>query len=142
MITIRVSNKHSGPFTGNYGWNIREATHWFRPDGKDVKSDKMTDPVWEYDHKTGRSITGGGVYRGKSVPELVGKYIYGDYVSGLLWALEHDGTKTVANYSLGGVKDDEGKEVKLPIMTFGEDESGEVYFATRFGQLYQFRSNR
>ena len=68
-------------------------------------------------------------------PELVGKYIYGDYVTGLLWALEHDGTKTVANYSLNMVEGD-----KLPIMSFGEDEGGEVYFATTFGQLYKFKS--
>ncbi len=121
---------------GNYGWNIREASHWFRPDGNDTKSPEMIDPVWEYHHDVGKSITGGTVYRGKEVPELVGKYVYGDYVTGLLWALEHDGTKTVANYSLKFEGD------KQPIMSFGDDESGEVYFATRFGQLFKFKSDK
>lgn len=121
---------------GNYGWNIREAKHWFRPDGNDTKSDKMIDPVWEYHHDIGKSITGGTVYRGKEVPELVGKYVYGDYVTGLLWALEHDGTRTVANYSLKFEGD------KLPIMSFGDDEAGEVYFTTTFGQLYKFKSDK
>jgi len=117
---------------GNYGWNIREAKHWFRPDGNDEKTDKLIDPVWEYHHTVGKSITGGGVYRGKTVPALVGKYVYADYVTGLLWALEHDGTRTVANYSLTGEK--------LPVMSFGEDESGELYFTTTFGQLYKFQA--
>ena len=117
---------------GNYGWNIREAKHWFRPDGNDEKTDKLIDPVWEYDHSIGKSITGGGVYRGKEVSALVGKYVYADYVTGLLWALEHDGTKTVANYTLTGEK--------LPVMSFGEDQNGEVYFTTTFGQLYKFQA--
>lgn len=118
---------------GNYGWNVREARHWFRPDGNDVKSDEMIDPIWEYHHNIGKSITGGHVYRGKAVPELVGKYVYADYVTGLLWALEYDGNKAVANYTLTGEK--------LPVMSFGEDEAGEVYFTTPFGQLYKFKSD-
>lgn len=121
---------------GNYGWNVREAKHWFRPDGNDTKSDQMIDPIWEYHHDIGKSITGGLVYRGNEVPELVGKYVYGDYVTGLLWALEHDGEKTVGNYSLLQSGD------KLPIMSFGDDEAGEVYFTTTFGQLYKFKSGK
>ena len=121
---------------GNYGWNIREAKHWFRPDGNDVKTAELIDPVWEYHHDIGKSITGGLVYRGTEVPELVGKYVYGDYVTGLLWALEHDGSKTVGNYALHQTGD------KLPIMSFGDDEAGEVYFTTTFGQLYKFKSGK
>lgn len=118
---------------GNYGWNIREAKHWFRPDGNDNKSDKLIDPVWEYHHDVGKSITGGLVYRGKSIPQLVGKYVYADYVSGLIWALEHDGQRTVANYTLTGPTGD-----TQPVMSFGEDEAGEIYFTTPFGQLWTF----
>lgn len=118
---------------GNYGWNIREAKHWFRPDGNDNKSDKLIDPVWEYHHDVGKSITGGLVYRGKSVPQLVGKYVYADYVSGRIWALEHDGLQTVANYTLTGPTGD-----TQPVMSFGEDEAGEIYFTTPFGQLWTF----
>ena len=119
---------------GNYGWNIREAKHWFRPDGNDADRPDLIDPILEYHHSIGKSITGGSVYRGTRVPELVGKYIYADYVSGLLWALEYDEAagKVVANYSLTGDK--------LPVLSFGEDEKGDVYFTTPFGSLFRFRS--
>ncbi|MCA9083045.1 MAG: PQQ-dependent sugar dehydrogenase [Planctomycetaceae bacterium] len=118
---------------GNYGWNIREARHWFRPDGNDGDRPELIDPVWEYHHDIGKSITGGHVYRGKRVPELQGKYVYADYVTGLLWALEYTGESSATNYSLTGDK--------LPVMSFGEDEAGEVYYMTTFGQLYTFKSD-
>jgi len=119
---------------GNYGWNIREAKHWFRPDGNDADRPDLIEPILEYHHDIGKSITGGAVYRGTRVPELVGKYVYADYVSGLLWALDYDPVagKVVANYSLTGDK--------LPVMSFGEDEKGDMYFTTPFGSLFRFRS--
>lgn len=120
---------------GNYGWNVREGKHWFRPDGKDVDRKDLIDPVFEYHHDIGKSITGGTVYRGTRVPELVGKYVYGDYVSGRLWALDYDvkAGKVKGNYSLTGEN--------LPMMSFGADQSGELYFTTPFGSLYRFRSD-
>ena len=119
---------------GNYGWNIREGKHWFRPEGNDAERPELIDPILEYHHEIGKSITGGSVYRGTRVPELVGKYVYADYVTGLLWALDYDEAagKVIANYSLTGDK--------LPVMSFGEDEKGEMYFTTPFGSLFRFRS--
>ena len=119
---------------GNYGWNIREAKHWFRPDGNDAVRPDLIDPILEYHHDIGKSITGGSVYRGTRVPELVGKYVYADYVTGLLWALDYDEAagSVIANYSLTGDK--------LPVMSFGEDETGDLYFTTPFGSLFRFRS--
>lgn len=118
---------------GNYGWNVREAAHWFRPDGNDTNRTDLIDPVWEYHHSIGKSITGGTVYRGEKVPQLVGKYVYADYVTGLLWALQEENGEAVANFSLKGQKH--------PVMSFGEDEAGELYFTTTFGQLYRFQSS-
>ncbi|MCA9113920.1 MAG: PQQ-dependent sugar dehydrogenase [Planctomycetaceae bacterium] len=105
---------------GNYGWNLREATHPFgrkSSDGQDLK-----DPVWEYDHQVGKSITGGLVYRGSRLPQLVGKYLYADYITGRIWALKYDAEagKVVSNESI--------PSQKLPIITFGDDEQGDVYF--------------
>ena len=50
----------------------------------------MIDPIWEYHHDVGKSITGGGVYRGKALPELEGYYLCADYVSSKIWALKYD----------------------------------------------------
>lgn len=115
---------------GNYGWSLREGMHKFK-DGADARPD-LIEPIWEYHHTIGKSITGGVVYRGKKVPELEGCYLYGDFVSGKLWALKYDekAKKVVANYSLQGDN--------LPVMTYGEDEAGEVYFTTPFGQIFTF----
>jgi glucose/arabinose dehydrogenase len=119
---------------GNYGWNFREGTKAFGnvAEPKGVVTEK---PIWEYDHQVGKSITGGTVYRGKKFPELEGKYLYADYVSGLIWALHYDEAagKVIANE---GIPSD-----KLPIVSWGEDEAGEAYFmiVTPNGQgLYTF----
>jgi glucose/arabinose dehydrogenase len=115
---------------GNYGWNVREGFHPFvkkgdQPPDKDNKPAGMIDPVWEYHHDIGKSITGGFVYRGKQIPELDGAYLYADYVSGKLWALWYDpATKRVmANREIPLPK-------SIPVMSFGEDERGEAYFTT------------
>ena len=115
---------------GNYGWNLREGLHKFK-DGSDARPE-LIEPIWEYHHTIGKSITGGVVYRGKKVPELEGCYLYGDFVSGKLWALKYDekAKKVSANYILEGDN--------LPVMTYGEDEAGEVYFTTPFGQIFTF----
>ena len=64
------------------------------------------------------------VYRGTRLPELDGYYLYGDYVSARIWALRYDeGQKrVVANRKVG--------DPNVPILSFGEDETGEVYFLT------------
>jgi glucose/arabinose dehydrogenase len=108
---------------GNYGWNRREGLHPFGPRGSGISPD-FVEPIWEYDHEVGKSITGGHVYRGSRLPELAGHYIYGDYVSCKFWALRYDEGKgrVVANRPL--------KDRNLPIYSFGEDEKGEIYWLT------------
>lgn len=123
---------------GNYGWNLREGMHPFGKDGVE-KSDDLIDPIWEYDHKTGKSITGGHVYRGSKVPKLDGYYLYADYVTGRFWALKY-------NYKTETVE--ENREIKtpadtqFPIMAFGTDENGEVYCGDAFGKLYRFQAKK
>ncbi len=108
---------------GNYGWNIREAAHPFRPGDP---ADPLIDPVVEYPQRSGRqivgqSVTGGYVYRGAAVAALYGAYVYGDYVSGRIWALR---------YADGAVQ--AHREIFAPpprvyISSFGEDSAGELY---------------
>jgi glucose/arabinose dehydrogenase len=106
---------------GNYGWSVREGT---RPFGnREATANAFIAPVWEYDHQIGKSITGGFVYRGQAIPELVGAYLYGDFVSGRLWALQLDqatGKATNVKLPWNG----------LPIFGFGTDADGEAYVLT------------
>lgn len=105
---------------GNYGWSVREAFHPFGADGVGVRPE-LIEPIWEYDHEIGKSITGGAVYRGKKVPALVGAYVYSDYVSQKFWALVYDAEKgrVVANRPIA--------TPGIAALSFGEDEEGEIY---------------
>ncbi|TWT81807.1 Soluble aldose sugar dehydrogenase YliI precursor [Planctomycetes bacterium CA13] len=109
---------------GNYGWSVREGTH---PFGNRPRNEKRSDPitpVWEYDHGIGKSITGGRVYRSDRVSELNGKYLYADYVAGTIWALSYDAETGLATRNEQVISD------SFPVLAFGEDPSGEVYFLT------------
>ncbi len=106
---------------GNYGWSVREGLHPFGNEGVGPRKE-LIDPIWEYHHDAGRSITGGIVYRGKRLPELEGHYLYGDFITGRLWALKYDPAqkRVIANRPLPRTKES--------IFSFGEDEAGEAYF--------------
>ena len=108
---------------GNYGWSLREGRHPFSGQGVDVNKD-MVEPIWEYHHAIGKSLTGGHVYRGKRLPELDGYYLYGDYISTKIWGLKYDDAKkrVVANRPIA--------DPNAAILSFGEDEQGEVYLLT------------
>ncbi|MFD2515270.1 PQQ-dependent sugar dehydrogenase [Pontibacter locisalis] len=73
---------------GNYGWRIMEGSACHNPPAN-CNTTGLTLPLFDYTHASGagRSITGGFIYRGSLIPELQGKYIYGDFVSGNIWAL-------------------------------------------------------
>jgi glucose/arabinose dehydrogenase len=108
---------------GNYGWNRRESFHPFGAKGVGVNKG-MIDPIWEYNHDVGKSITGGGVYRGKALPELEGYFLHADYVTSKIWALKYDEklARVTENRSI--------KDPNKPVLSFGEDEQGEMYFLT------------
>ena len=74
----------------------------------------------------------GAVYRGKQVPELEGAYLYGDYITGQIWALFYDRAKkqVTANRSI--------QPKGLNLMSFGEDDAGEVYFLLQSGGIMKF----
>jgi glucose/arabinose dehydrogenase len=84
---------------GNYGWSFREGARQFplRTDAP-PEGTKFIDPIFEYNHGEGLSITGGFVYRGNRFPELKGAYIYGDFIIGKIWALKvSDEGKVLSN---------------------------------------------
>jgi quinoprotein glucose dehydrogenase len=118
---------------GNYGWNLREGRHKFALHGSEARSD-LIEPIWEYHHRVGMSIIGGCVYRGPRLPQLDGAYLYGDYVTGALWALRYDPQQ-------GQVTENRSIQSSgLPVITFGEDEDNEVYVTTLLsgGIIYGF----
>ncbi len=102
---------------GNYGWRCREGAHDYDTSG--VCPAGLIDPVIEYDHGVGRSITGGYVYRGAAIPELAGRYVFAD-LNGKIFASVDDGA--------GGY----GYETLLAtghsIVSFAEDENGELLY--------------
>lgn len=109
---------------GNYGWKILEGTTCF---SGDCETAGLEAPVFEYGHDNGdRSVTGGFVYRGAAIPSLAGKYIYGDFVSGRIWALD------VA----GGVNE-LLLESRLSIASFGTDNDNEIYVCGFGGTIYK-----
>ncbi|MEX2307427.1 MAG: PQQ-dependent sugar dehydrogenase [Pirellulales bacterium] len=120
---------------GNYGWNLREGMHPFGENGSPPRSD-LIEPIWQYHHNVGKSITGGHVYRGKQVPELEGAYLYADYVTGQIWALWYDTKReqVIANREI--------QPKGTPVFSFGEDDEGEVYFLTQEGGINKFASRR
>ena len=113
---------------GNYGWKIKEGKDCYSP-SSNCDATGLIEPVIDYGRSDGDvSITGGYVYRGETIKGLVGKYIYGDYVSGRIWALELGGNQVKSNALLmkfGGA-----------VSTFGQDSKGEIYFANyRAGKI-------
>ena len=116
----------------NYGWNIMEGNHCYPPPTTGCNQAGLTLPVWEYAHNSsgGFSVTGGYVYRGPTIPELYGKYVYADYVSGRIWLLSYDGTNPPVNelFSSSG----------LGISSFGLDQQKELYLCAFDGKVYKF----
>src|SRR6185312_14204403 len=77
---------------GNYGWSIVEGHQPVLADAKRGPT-PILPPVVEHPHSEAASITGGYVYRGSRLKELIGVYIYGDYQSGRVWGLRWDGKR-------------------------------------------------
>lgn len=112
----------------NFGWNTLEGSKCFGRGECDRTG--LEEPVAEYGHDQGCSITGGFVYRGQERPELTGVYLYADWCSGLIWALIPDGR--------GGWMSGIVGQAAIGISSFGEDEAGEIYVTGMFtGGLYE-----
>lgn len=101
----------------NYGWNLMEGRHCYPP--RSGKCDTGTEPVAEYGHADGCSVTGGYVYRGTAVPKLDGVYLFGDFCSGTIWGLFPRGKGSFRMTRL--------LETDLAISAFGQTLDGEVY---------------
>lgn len=115
---------------GNYGWRLFEGKHEY-DNPQRLQAKTYIAPIHEYAHDEsgGLSVTGGYVYRGQRVPALQGDYLYGDFVSGHVWALRYDGQQVTRNQRLGNVSN---------LASFGEDRDGEVYLVSLRGSIWKF----
>jgi glucose/arabinose dehydrogenase len=116
---VDVQRAGSAPGT-NFGWNRLEGTHCFQPD-HDCADPTLTPPVTDYGHDLGCTVIGAGVYRGTAQPALVGGYVFGDYCSGRIWAIDPVGDGYRAPTMVGA----SGRNLSA----FGEDQAGELYAA-------------
>jgi glucose/arabinose dehydrogenase len=119
---------------GNYGWRIKEGRHCYEP-SVDCDGANLIDPVYEYGHQEGESITGGYVCTAETIPKLKGLYVFGDFLSGRLWAIRipedpSSHSKPVEAFTLG--------RWQILLSTFGRDPSGRLYVA-EFGNGAIFR---
>ena len=120
---INVQDAKS-PGGENYGWNLREGTHAY------VGGDSgLTDPVVEYSHSDGCSVTGGEVVRDPRLPDWSGLYLYGDYCKGWIWGLLADDMGTWTSQLL--------YESNFTISSFGQDAAGNIYLVDYRGGVYR-----
>ena len=124
-----------------------EASHPFLDEDYDLNNN-FVNPVFEYPNdakyiKTilgikqknvhGCSVTGGYVYRGENIPELYGKYIFGDYCTGKIWSFQvlNGQALDFTQWDIKGIDKD------LYISSFGEDGNGELYILNHTGEIYK-----
>jgi glucose/arabinose dehydrogenase len=113
----------------NFGWDVYEGSELFE-DKPLTENGTLVEPLTEYTHRFGCSVTGGYVYRGERLrPEAWGRYFYGDYCSGRIWSLDYwDGEVTRR-----------GHPFRVPsLSSFAQDSEGELYALSQNGSVYQF----
>ena len=131
-------NRQSPASSGgeNYGWRIMEGTHCFNPPDTCVM-DGLILPIIEYPHTRGDeflgcAVIGGHQYRGSTIPQLSGMYLYGDFCSGKIWAAQEVNGQWSSRLLL-----DSG----LSITSFGEDRDGSIYVSdSRSGSVLRMLS--
>jgi glucose/arabinose dehydrogenase len=121
----------------NFGWRIREGDI-ATPGISDPPVAGLTNPLLVYDRNIGQSVTGGYVVR-DTRSELFGKYVFGDFVNGRIWAIDADGSaKTIAQaLELTSVLDaGQGGNIGN-VSSFGQGASGELFIVDYGGKVVQ-----
>ena len=124
---------------GNYGWNVMEGFNCYSASTCDTTN--KIKPVWQYSHSNSNySVTGGYVYRGSQMPALYGKYIYGDYASGRIWAITYDGINPTTNVVI--IDRPSQTAQQKTISAFGIDRANNIYaISYGEGKIYKIVPN-
>jgi glucose/arabinose dehydrogenase len=129
-----------GARRANFGWDCREGLIDYAGESSPacLEPSPFTDPVFDYPHTEGCSIRGGYVVRDDSVPELYGRYLYGDFCTGAVRSIELSAASPAAT---------DRAEPALGVASgtlnsFGEDSCGRTYVVTRNGPVYRIVGSR
>jgi hypothetical protein len=101
-----------------------EGTHCYN--ATTCSSTGLTPPITDYAHSEGESVTGGFVYRGSTIPGMVGRYVFGDFISGKIWILTDNGTSWDRTLALSTGRG---------ISSFARDDNGEIYVVDYAGSI-------
>jgi glucose/arabinose dehydrogenase len=117
------------PGLENYGWRVYEGRARFTNEQPNAAG-RLVAPVHVYANGGSEcSVTGGFLYRGRAIPQLRGRYVYGDYCSGRIWSLRLQG---------GRVADNRVEPFRVAgLSSFGEDTAGELYATSLEGRVYR-----
>ncbi|MBA3700419.1 MAG: PQQ-dependent sugar dehydrogenase [Planctomycetes bacterium] len=115
----------------NYGWSVFEGSHDFRPERAKGPT-PIAKPLYEHEHFEARSLTGGFVYRGKTLKELTGAYVYGDYDTGKIWGIRAEGARMTWHQEL--------VDTPLRIVGFAQDGDGELIMVDHTGSLHRLEA--
>jgi glucose/arabinose dehydrogenase len=118
----------SSPGLENYGWDIYEGSRQFEE--KAPGSGQLVFPVFEYGRDRGSTVVGGFVYRGKARPAERGRYVVGDFYSGIVWSFR------IAGGRAAGLRV-EPFRIYEGLSSFGEDAAGELYATSYEGILFR-----
>ena len=116
----------------NYGWNIMEGSSCYN--SASCAQTGLVLPAFEYLHGAndvnGCSITGGYVYRGRAIPELLGRYFYSDYCGAFLKSFLNTAgvISQQTDWAVSGISS---------IVSFGKDSDGELYLMSQTGSVYR-----
>lgn len=126
---------------GNYGWPVKEGSFCFDANGTGPgfvtdnpdptcgqPSLGLIDPIAQYDHSEGIAVIGGFVYRGSSIAELRGRYIFGDLRQGRIFVLDRSDRLREEEAGPGVITElQDQPDLSFSLMGFGQDASGEIY---------------
>ncbi len=112
---------------GNYGWSIMEGSQPVKQ--YQQPSIPITPPIFEHTHLDARSITGGYFWQSEHLPELKGAYIYGDWMTGKVWALKTSDDNVLWQKEL--------VDTPLQIISFMLDPTGEVMIVGYDGTIHK-----